>query len=163
MRFLLLVACAAILAAGDGPQFTSDGQLQLPKDYREWVFLTAGLGMNYGSGDAAEPRFDNVFVNRDAYAAFMATGKWPDKTMFVLEVRKSQSKGSINQGGRFQTDVAAIEAEVKSGDKWTFYGFRTEGGAEGVGKAATQAVVASCVLVLALDYVLANLLFRVQY
>jgi len=45
----------------------------------------------------------------------------------------------------------------------TFYGFRTEGGAEGVGKAATQAVVASCVLVLALDYVLANLLFRVEF
>ena len=45
----------------------------------------------------------------------------------------------------------------------TFYGFRTEGGAEGVGKAATSAVVASCVLVLALDYVLANLLFRVEF
>jgi phospholipid/cholesterol/gamma-HCH transport system permease protein len=45
----------------------------------------------------------------------------------------------------------------------TFYGFRAEGGAEGVGKAATQAVVASCVLVLALDYVLANLLFRVEF
>ncbi len=45
----------------------------------------------------------------------------------------------------------------------TFYGFRTEGGAEGVGKSATQAVVASCVLVLTLDYVLANLLFRVEF
>ncbi len=45
----------------------------------------------------------------------------------------------------------------------TFYGFRTEGGAEGVGRSATQAVVASCVLVLALDYVLANLLFRVEF
>jgi phospholipid/cholesterol/gamma-HCH transport system permease protein len=45
----------------------------------------------------------------------------------------------------------------------SFYGFRTEGGAEGVGKAATQAVVASCVLVLMLDYVLANLLFRVEF
>ena len=45
----------------------------------------------------------------------------------------------------------------------TFYGFRAEGGAEGVGKAATSAVVASCVLVLALDYVLANLLFRVEF
>ena len=45
----------------------------------------------------------------------------------------------------------------------SFYGFRAEGGAEGVGKAATQAVVASCVLVLALDYVLANLLFRVEF
>jgi len=32
-----------------------------------------------------------------------------------------------------------------------------------VGKAATQAVVASCVLVLTLDYVLANLLFRVSF
>ena len=45
----------------------------------------------------------------------------------------------------------------------SFYGFRTEGGAEGVGKATTQAVVASCVLVLVLDYVLANLLFRVTF
>ncbi len=45
----------------------------------------------------------------------------------------------------------------------SFYGFRAEGGAEGVGKATTQAVVASCVLVLVLDYVLANLLFRVAF
>jgi phospholipid/cholesterol/gamma-HCH transport system permease protein len=44
-----------------------------------------------------------------------------------------------------------------------YHGFRTEGGAEGVGKSATQAVVASCVLVLALDYILANLLFRVEF
>ena len=51
----------------------------------------------------------------------------------------------------------------RSGSWGTFYGFRAEGGAEGVGKAATQAVVASCVLVLLLDYVLANLLFRVLF
>ncbi|HEV2104646.1 MAG TPA: ABC transporter permease [Candidatus Eisenbacteria bacterium] len=41
-----------------------------------------------------------------------------------------------------------------------YYGFRTEGGAEGVGVATTRAVVASCVLVLISDYVLANVLFR---
>jgi phospholipid/cholesterol/gamma-HCH transport system permease protein len=40
------------------------------------------------------------------------------------------------------------------------YGFETEGGAEGVGVATTRAVVASCVLVLISDYVLANVLFR---
>jgi len=45
----------------------------------------------------------------------------------------------------------------------SFYGFRAEGGAEGVGRATTQAVVSSCVLVLVLDYVLANLLFRVAF
>ncbi len=41
-----------------------------------------------------------------------------------------------------------------------YYGFATEGGAEGVGLATTRAVVASCVLVLISDYVLANVLFR---
>ncbi|OGF10577.1 MAG: hypothetical protein A2W00_04260 [Candidatus Eisenbacteria bacterium RBG_16_71_46] len=41
-----------------------------------------------------------------------------------------------------------------------FYGFVTEGGAEGVGLATTRAVVSSCVLVLISDYVLANVLLR---
>jgi len=41
-----------------------------------------------------------------------------------------------------------------------YYGFATEGGAEGVGQATTRAVVGSCVLVLISDYVLANVLFR---
>jgi phospholipid/cholesterol/gamma-HCH transport system permease protein len=44
-----------------------------------------------------------------------------------------------------------------------FYGFATEGGAEGVGKATTRAVVSSCVLVLVLDYVLANVLFEIIF
>jgi phospholipid/cholesterol/gamma-HCH transport system permease protein len=42
-----------------------------------------------------------------------------------------------------------------------YFGFQTEGGAEGVGRATTRAVVAACVLILILDYVLATVLFRV--
>ena len=41
-----------------------------------------------------------------------------------------------------------------------YHGFRTEGGAEGVGVATTRAVVSACVMVLISDYVLANVLFR---
>jgi phospholipid/cholesterol/gamma-HCH transport system permease protein len=41
-----------------------------------------------------------------------------------------------------------------------YHGFRAEGGAEGVGAATTRAVVSSCVQVLIIDYVLANVLFR---
>jgi len=44
-----------------------------------------------------------------------------------------------------------------------FYGFATEGGAEGVGNATTRAVVSSCVLVLVVAYVLAQVLFRVLF
>src|SRR5207244_3865259 len=127
MRGILLwIVCAGALLAADGPQFTADGQLLLPKNYREWVFVTSGLGMTYGSSEAAaaqEPRFDNVFVTRPAYQSFLETGKWPDGTMFVLEVRSAQSKASINNGGHFQSGLVAIEAEVKNGAKWAFYGF----------------------------------------
>jgi phospholipid/cholesterol/gamma-HCH transport system permease protein len=44
-----------------------------------------------------------------------------------------------------------------------YYGFRTEGGAEGVGRATTSAVVSSCVLILILDYVLARFLFQIIF
>jgi len=43
------------------------------------------------------------------------------------------------------------------------YGLRSEGGAEGVGAATTRAVVASCVLILIVDYLLASFLFRVLF
>src|SRR5260221_6841834 len=42
-----------------------------------------------------------------------------------------------------------------------YYGLRSEGGAEGVGVATTHAVVASCLLMLIVDYLLASLLLRV--
>jgi phospholipid/cholesterol/gamma-HCH transport system permease protein len=44
-----------------------------------------------------------------------------------------------------------------------YNGFQTEGGAEGVGKATTGAVVTSCVMVLVLDYILATVLFRIIF
>jgi phospholipid/cholesterol/gamma-HCH transport system permease protein len=44
-----------------------------------------------------------------------------------------------------------------------YYGFQTEGGAEGVGISTMRAVVASCVLVLIGDYVLANVFFRLVF
>ncbi|MEE9615030.1 MAG: ABC transporter permease [Thermodesulfobacteriota bacterium] len=40
-----------------------------------------------------------------------------------------------------------------------FRGFYTSGGAEGVGQAATSAVVTSCVLILVSDYILTSLMF----
>ena len=108
-------------------------KLVLPANYREWIFLSSGLGMTYGplAAPDTQPRFDNVFVSRPAYETFLKTGTWPDKTMFILEVRAAESKGSINNGGHYQAEVLGIEAEVKEAGKWTFYGF---GGAATEGK-----------------------------
>ena len=134
MKRMLLIAMGVmcVLQAGDsGPEYTKDGQLVMPNDYREWVYLSSGLGMTYGpvteTLPTRAPSFDNVFVTRAAYRRFMDTGTWPDKTMFVLEVRASGSKGSINNGGHYQNEVQAIEVEVKDEGrfpgKWAFFGF----------------------------------------
>ena len=123
---LLLLGAAALLA---DPEFTSDGQLQRPTNYREWIYLSSGLGMTYGPAAAANPNpsFDNVFVEPAAYRAFLATGKWPDKTMFVLEIRRSRTEGSINKGGNFQGDIAATEVAVKDvarfENQWGYFDF----------------------------------------
>jgi hypothetical protein len=120
-----ILACT-ISASSQPPK----DELRLPADYREWVFLSSGLGMTYtpveGSGPA-NPPFQNVFVSPDSYRAFLKTGTWPDKTTFVREIRTSESKASINQSGHFQTGIAVIEAEVKQGSTWTFYGFGKDG------------------------------------
>jgi hypothetical protein len=132
LAFFFLAACTTVSAEdSDGPRYSANGSLQLPSDYREWVFVSAGLGMTYGPSAGVStqehPSFENVFVNRQAYRAFLKAGKWPDKTVFILEIRSSDSKGSINKGGHYQSEIAAVEAEVKDGGKWTFYAFGRTG------------------------------------
>jgi hypothetical protein len=113
------------------PRFTSDNRLLRPAGYREWVWLSSGLGMSYtphvNENAAKDPPFDNVFVTPAAYRSFVNTGKWPNKTMFVLELRTSASKRSINQSGHFQTALMGMEAEVKDESrfpgKWAFFDF----------------------------------------
>jgi hypothetical protein len=131
-KIIILVPLALAIMpgfTGNDPRFTPDNELIRPTNYREWVYLTTGLGMSYGIRPPAtdKPNFDNVFVEPSAYKAFLATGHWPDKTIFILEVRSSETHGSINKAGNFQTGVVAIEAAVKDvsrfKEKWAYVDF----------------------------------------
>ena len=133
---LLCAACFALLAASpeeksDKPQFDAKGQLLRPDTYREWMFLSAGYGMNYSPEPGSHEMFTNVFVPRWAYQAFMTSGKWPEQTMFVIDERDAQSKGSINKTGHFQTALMGLAVEVKDSsrfpEKWAYFGFDAEG------------------------------------
>jgi hypothetical protein len=115
-------------------EFNDKGELMQPAGYREWVFLSSGLGMTYGpSAPAAgtRPRFDNVWVNPSSYRQFKQTGTWPEGTIFILEIRESEQKASINQHGHFQGKLVAIEANVKDTSRfpqtgWGFFDLATE-------------------------------------
>jgi hypothetical protein len=128
------LAAAAISraeTAAPSTVYTADGKLVFPKDYRTWVYLSSGMDMAYVEAPGASDQhlFDNVFVNPEAYAAFQKTGSWPQKTIFMLEVRKGQGRGSINRKGLFQTDVLGVEAHVKDArfkSGWAFFPFNSQ-------------------------------------
>jgi len=132
---LLILVGAASDEKMPKPLYDEKGQLLRPADYREWMFLSAGYGMNYSPGPDSHEMFTNVFVQRWAYDAFLKSGKWPEQTMFVIDERDAASRSSINQKGHYQTDLMALAVEVKDSarnpDKWAYYAFNAEGQAAG--------------------------------
>jgi len=125
----------------DGVSFNASGAVVRPQDYREWVYVTSGLGMSYAPealaaaaaaaavGQARPPVFDNVFVNRQSYRAFLQSGRWPEGTMFILELRRGERHVSIDTGGQTQGAMMGIEAAVKDSTRyastggWAYLGF----------------------------------------
>ena len=139
-RLCQIAVLAALLPCAAAAQILSyDGnRVLLPADYREWVFLTSSLDLNYNDavpGASGRPSvLDNVFVNPEAYRSFVQTGTWPDKTVFVKENRIAASAGTISKSGKFQTGIASMELHVKDEarfpGKWAF--FVSNGKAPGV-------------------------------
>jgi hypothetical protein len=134
------MVCLAVLAAAPEekmpkPQYDEKGQLLRPTDYREWMFLSAGYGMNYSPEPGSHEMFTNVFVQRWAYDEFAKSGKWPEQSMFVIDERDAASRSSINQKGHYQTDLMGLAVEVKDSarnpDKWAYYGFAADSKSSG--------------------------------
>jgi hypothetical protein len=89
----------------------------------------------------------HVFVNPEAYRTFLTTGRWPDGTFFVLEIRRSAEHVSIDTGGRTQSEQLLLEASVKDSERypdggWAYFAFDGRGGDDGA--AAPLARSASC-------------------
>ena len=131
MFFVVVFLAGAADEGGNVPKYTKDGKLLRP-NYREWVYLSSGLGMNYGptaAGASAAPAFTNVYVNPESYREFQKTGKWPDKTMFALEIYGSATHSNPNKQGYFQDSFMGMEMNVKDSafpEGWRFFNFDGE-------------------------------------
>jgi hypothetical protein len=134
---LASLACSVLLMGAakeppsDQPQYTGKNELLRPADYRNWIFLSSGFGMTYNPAAGGHDMFSNVFVPQWAYDEFLNSGKWPEKTMFVVEERGADSRQSINQHGHYQTtDLMGIGVEVKDSshfpEKWAYFGFDSD-------------------------------------
>jgi len=120
------------------PDYTEDGELKLPKGYEFWVFVGTNLGLGYLSEPAAKPAtFHNVYMETEAYKAFMKTGEFPDPTQFLFEIYSTHNRvadGEVNEGV-FNDKLLGLEVAIKDSKRptrpdskeiWAYYHFGIE-------------------------------------
>jgi Cytochrome P460 len=136
-------------AATAAPQYSAAGELLLPEDFANWIFVGSNLGLEYRSDDApADPQdskseaeaaealhkanFHNVYINPEAYAEYCRTGTFPEKTVLVLDIYRAErgQPGSVVSQGLFPGTRKEIAVAVKNSQRpdgsktnWAYYDF----------------------------------------
>ena len=70
------------------PEYTSSGELILPKGYRDWVYVGSPLTPNaLNDGHANFPEYHNVYIEPGSFAIYKKTGVFPEGTIFYKELQ----------------------------------------------------------------------------
>jgi hypothetical protein len=157
---LLLMTAAALLGAradgaraawaatgGEAPVYDASGALLRPEGYRECVFVGASLGLSYaeGASDDGHGEIHNVYLRPEAYQHYRRTGRFPDRTVLVLELFEAASKVAPSKHGLFEGRRTALEAAVKDTrlpDGWAYFSFGD--GSEARSRAAPRRSCFAC-------------------
>jgi len=131
--------------------FNIAGELLLPENYREWVFVGAPVTPNdMNEGKAAFPEFHNVYIDPASYREFLKTGKFRNGTVLLKERVSVGTKKAVSGNGYFQGNFLGLEAAVKDPKRfpnepgnWAYFSFTGEEGKE-LKAAALPYPTASC-------------------
>ena len=70
------------------PQYTASGDLILPKDFHEWVYVGSPLTPNaLNGGEAGFPEYHNVYIEPGSYEIFKQTHEFPEGTIIFKELQ----------------------------------------------------------------------------
>lgn len=123
---LIVLALAVSSFANQGAplrvaNFDEAGNLVIPDNFDEWVFLGSSLGMGY-SQDNFDPdspgMFQIVRMEPQAYRAFLESGEFVDGTMIALHFYGSQKHISINRSGFVMDDLHFAEIHFKDSERY---------------------------------------------
>jgi hypothetical protein len=157
MRIPLLIAgavsCALVMAtafaqpsSNDGssqarkrylPEYTESGDLILPKNFHEWVYVGSPLTPNaLNGGQANFPEFHNVYIEPGSYAIYKKTGQFPEGTIFFKELQLTLpaqnpdgSRTEPSGRGFFPGKLNGADVTVKDSKRyadtggWGYYNF----------------------------------------
>lgn len=115
------LAFAADKHSVDVARFDNSGNLLVPDNMDEWVFLGSSLGMGY-SQDNFDPDSPGMFqvarMEPQAYKLFKETGEFPDGSMLSLHFYGSQNEISINRSGFVMSDLHFAEIHYKDSERF---------------------------------------------
>jgi hypothetical protein len=70
------------------PEYTADGDLILPKNFHEWVFVGSPLTPNaLNNGKAGFPEYHNVYIEPGSYEIYKQTNQFPEGTILFKELQ----------------------------------------------------------------------------
>ena len=70
------------------PEYTKSGELILPKNFNEWIFVGSPLTPNgLNNGKANFPEFHNVYIEPGSYEIYKKTGEFPEETILFKELQ----------------------------------------------------------------------------
>lgn len=120
-----------------GPTWTETGELVLPTNFHEWVFLGSPLTPHaLNGGNAPFPEYHNVYVQPEAFRAYRQTSEWPEGTILLKELQLTRpatnadgSSVEVSGRGYFPAAVNGIDISVKDSARfkasngWGFFNF----------------------------------------
>jgi hypothetical protein len=119
------------------PEYTKSGELILPKNYHEWVYVGSPLTPNaLNGGQANFPEFHNVYIEPGSYAIYKKTGVFPEGTIFFKELQLTLpaqnpdgSRTEPSGRGFFPGKLNGADVTVKDSKRyadsggWGYYNF----------------------------------------
>ncbi len=116
------------------PQYDKDGALLRPKNFYTWVFVGSSIGLSYAkNSDSSGPgMFHNVYTQPEAYREFLKTGKFPEKTIFIIDMHDSTQNASISKHGYTEGEAMGMDVSVKDHEHfpegWAYFNFSGDDG-----------------------------------
>ena len=146
---MALSLVASVDAKRNFAMFNSKGELMMPKEYRQWVFVGAPVTPNdMNNGKAAFPEFHDVYIDPAGFAAHKKSGVFPNGTVLVKELVGVGAKSAASGSGYFPGDFIGIAVSVKDGKRfakepghWAYFNFMGENG-KSLSSAKAQATAA---------------------
>ena len=83
------------------PEYTKDGDLILPKNWRSWVYVGSPLTPDaLNNGKAGFPEYHNVYIEPGSYEIYKKTDKFPEGTIFFKELQRVLKPEQFPDGSR---------------------------------------------------------------